>query len=129
MDNSPDLNKKKWVTLDEAAAIFGLTDRQAHGLLTRNSIITWRDEKKWHWSGRQVRALASRLQDKVSVPAAAPAAKRSSPVDGCCGVCGSDDAHFTGQRKGEQVALCFRCFNDASYTAVRHGQTVQVVTA
>lgn len=121
---------KKWFSLEEAAAILKMPARAAHGALKRHSIASWRDEKKHYWPARQVVALAERLSPplKPKLSKVAPV-RMSSPVDGDCDVCKHEKAHFTGERGGKRIPLCFRCFTEASYTAVRHGQSVRVVTA
>lgn len=121
---------KKWLSIEEAAAILKMTIRSAHGAMKRHSVASWRGDKKHYWSTQQVVALAERLSPTVKVHAPKfPAARVSSPVDGDCEVCKREKAHFTGERMGVRIPLCFRCFNDASYTAVRHGQSVRVVTS
>ena len=124
------VDSRKWITLEEAAAILKLSNRSAQGLMTRNSIMTLREEKRHYWSRRQVVALAERVNPTKSATVPKAAARRpTSPVDGKCGVCQCNNAHFTGTRNKERIPLCFRCFTEASYTAIRHGQSVRVVTA
>lgn len=120
---------KKWLTLEEAAAILNKPERQAHGLMLRNSIVTNREGRHSLWSARQVKALAERENPTkpVVVAAAHPPHNPIAPSSNCAN-CG-DVAHFTGTRQGNRVSLCSRCFRDASFTGVRSGTSAQVVTA